>query len=203
MHVLDVGANIGFYTMLAAAAVGPTGSVTAFEPGPASIELLAASVATNGFCNVTLFPCAVAATDGPCGLVLDDSNGKIVARGVAGATPVQAVSLDRLLGPGHPVDLLKIDIEGAEGLALAGMEGLLAARRPLIITEFSPAALRAVSGIEPAAYLATLRRLGYALRVIDRRDGLAPGPEDDATIMAHFTHTPSEHLDLLGVRCEA
>ncbi len=199
MRVLDLGANIGYYTMLAAARVGPAGSVIAFEPGPANGALLAASVAANGFGNVALFSCAVADSAGVVGLRLDDSNGQIDAAGAPGATLVQAVSLDQLLGPAHPVDLIKLDIEGAEGLALAGMRGLLRAARPIIVTEFSPPALRQVSQIEPADYLARLRELGYDLYVIDQRLGVSRRPEGDAEVMAHLAHTASEHLDLLAL----
>lgn len=198
MSVLDLGANIGYYTMLAAAMVGPAGRVAAFEPGPANASLLAASVAANGFRTVTLFPCAVADAAGTVGLQLDDSNGQLTAPEAAGVTRVQAVSLDGLLGPAYPVDLIKIDIEGAEGLALAGMEGLVRARRPLIITEFSPTALSLVSRIAPEGYLGRLRALGYDLHVIDRQHGLGRRPASDREVMAHLATSASEHLDLLA-----
>ncbi len=138
MRVIDLGANIGYYTMLAAAHVGPSGSVLAFEPDPANGALLARSVAANGFRNVTLVPCAAAGATAAVDLLLDDSNGRLVAAGTPGARRVQAVALDQLLGPDHPVDLIKMDIEGAEGLALAGMGRIIAASRPTIISEFSP-----------------------------------------------------------------
>jgi FkbM family methyltransferase len=199
MRVLDLGANIGYYTMLAAARVGPTGSVVAFEPGPANAALLAASVAANGFTNVTLYSCAVADAAGVVGLQLDDSNGQIGAADAPGATLVQAVSLDCLLGAQHQVDLIKLDIEGAEGLALSGMQRLLRASRPIIVTEFSPPALRQVSQIAPERYLGDLRELGYDLYVIDQRLGVSRRPESDAEVMAHLAHTASEHLDLLAL----
>jgi FkbM family methyltransferase len=198
MHVIDLGANIGYYAMLAAARVGPTGQVSAFEPDPANAELLARSAAANGFGNIALFNCAAAAATGVVELALDDSNGRLVGAGTPGARRVQAVALDNLLGPGHRVELIKMDIEGAEGLALDGMERLLRARRPTLICEFSPPALRAVSRIEPEAFLDRLRGLGYELLVIDRAMGLSPRPESNAEVMAHFARTASEHLDLLA-----
>jgi FkbM family methyltransferase len=198
MHVIDLGANIGYYAMLAAARVGPGGRVSAFEPDPANATLLARSAAANGFGNIHLFNCAVAAANCIVELVLDDSNGRLVGAGTPGARRVQAVALDSLLGPEHPVELIKMDIEGAEGLALAGMERLLRARRPALICEFSPPALRAVSQMEPEAFLERLRALGYRLQVIDRAMGLSPRPESNAEVMAHFARTASEHLDLLA-----
>lgn len=198
LSVIDLGANIGYYTMLAAARVGPAGRVAAFEPGPSNAALLARSAAANGFRNVTLFPCAAAGAATVVDLLLDDSNGRLVGAGTPGALRVQAVSLDALLGPGYPVDLIKMDIEGAEGLALAGMRRLIAARRPIIVSEFSPAALRAVSRVEPAEYLARLRAPGYDLFVIDRARGLSPGPASDAEVMAHLAGSASEHLDLIA-----
>jgi FkbM family methyltransferase len=198
MRVLDIGANIGYYTMLAAARVGPGGRVSAFEPDPANAALLARSAAANGFANIDLFNCAASAANGVAELALDDSNGRLVDPGTPGARRVQAVALDTLLGPRHPVELIKMDIEGAEGLALAGMEQLLRARRPTLVCEFSPPALRAVSRIDPEAFLDRLRALGYRLLVIDRALGLSPRPESNAEVMAHFAHTASEHLDLLA-----
>ncbi|NNJ10349.1 FkbM family methyltransferase [Chloroflexales bacterium ZM16-3] len=198
MRVIDLGANIGYYTMLAAAHVGPVGSVAAFEPDLANGALLARSVAANGFRNVTLFPCAAASATAAVNLLLDDSNGRLVAPGTPGARRAQAVALDQLLGPAHRVDLIKMDIEGAEGLALAGMQRIIAANRPTIISEFSPPALRAVSNMAPAEFLAQLRAPGYDLLVIDRARGLSPRPESDAEVIAHFADSASEHLDLLA-----
>jgi FkbM family methyltransferase len=203
MHVIDLGANIGYYTMLAAARVGPAGRVSAFEPDAGNAAMLARSAAANGFGTITLFNCAVAAAAGVVELAMDDSNGRVVRGGTPGASRVQAVALDELLGPQHPVELIKMDIEGAEGFALAGMERLLRARRPTLVCEFSPPALRAVSGVEPEAFLDRLRALGYQLRVIDRAAGLSPRPESNAEVMAHLTRTASEHLDLLASPLEA
>jgi FkbM family methyltransferase len=198
MSVIDLGANIGYYTMLAAARVGPTGRVLAFEPEPTNGALIARSVAANGFGNVRLVLCAVAGATGVVDLLLDDSNGRLVDPDTPGARRVQALSLDQLLSPDEPVDLIKMDIEGAEGLALAGMQQLIATRRPIIVTEFSPPALRVVSQIEPAEYLARLRAPGYDLFVIDRTHGLSLRPESDTEVMAHFAGSASEHLDLIA-----
>jgi FkbM family methyltransferase len=198
MRVIDLGANIGYYSLLAAAHVGPAGSVAAFEPDLANGALLARSVAANGFGNVTLFPCAAADAAAALDLLLDDSNGRLVRVGTPGSRRVQAVALDQLLGPAQPVDLIKMDIEGAEGLALAGMQQIIAASRPTIISEFSPPALQAVSYMAPAEYLAQLRAPGYEIAVIDRRRGVSPQPESDAEVMAHFAGSASEHLDLIA-----
>jgi len=201
MRVIDLGANIGYYTLLAAARVGPAGGVAAFEPDPTNAALLARSVAANGFTNVTLFPCAAAGASAAVDLLLDDSNGRMVGPGTPGARRVQAVALDDLLGPGYRVDLIKMDIEGAEGLALAGMQMIIAANRPTIICEFSPPALRAVSKLAPEEYLARLRAPGYAVYVIDRAGGVGPRPQSDAEVMAQLAGGASEHLDLIARPC--
>lgn len=202
MRVIDLGANIGYYTLLAAARVGSTGRVAAFEPDPANAALLARSVAANGFTNITLFACAAASARAAVNLLLDDSNGRLVSADTPGARRVQAVALDQLLGPDYPVDLIKMDIEGAEGLALAGMQGIIAANRPTIICEFSPPALRAVSQMTPEEYLARLRAPGYSIYVIDRVRGLSPRSESDAEVMTHLVGSASEHLDLIACPCE-
>ena len=56
MVVLDVGANIGYYSLLAAARVGPTGQVIAFEPGAANTALIQKSAQANGFSNIAVWP---------------------------------------------------------------------------------------------------------------------------------------------------
>ncbi|NJN16514.1 MAG: FkbM family methyltransferase [Oscillochloris sp.] len=197
MHVIDIGSNIGYYSIQAAVRVGSAGRVIACEPDPTNNALLARSVAANQLTNVTLIPCAVADRTTTCAFVIDDSNGRLVDSATPQARIVQAVALDPLLAA-ERVDLIKMDIEGAEGLALAGMEQMINTWRPVIITEFSPGALQRVSHLTPEQFLARLRSLGYNLRVIDHVHGVPSQPESDAEIMAHFAATHSEHLDLLA-----
>ncbi|HEY3282478.1 MAG TPA: FkbM family methyltransferase [Armatimonadota bacterium] len=170
LTVIDLGANIGQYTLLAAHHVGPHGQVHAFEPTPEVADSLQANVTLNGFGNVTI--CRAAVSDAP-GIVhlhpdpeAPDINSILPVRGQnRGATvEVPALRLDdyiaqRGLGP---VDMVKMDIEGAEMMALAGAPKLLSGETaPILILELNPEALDR-AGSSPAELLRLLERHGYA-----------------------------------------
>jgi FkbM family methyltransferase len=137
-RVLDVGANLGWYALVAAPVVGPTGRVFAVEPNPGLARLVHDSLAANGFggfCRV--FQVAVSDAPGVVDLVArPDAPGGGHIRPAAhevGADPsarpavrVASVRLDDLLaGEAGPIDVVKMDIEGWEGMAIRGMAGLL------------------------------------------------------------------------------
>lgn len=198
--VLDIGANIGYYTLLAAAAVGETGQVIAFEPSTDNCALLAQSVARNYFHNVTIY--CQAAADRNCRVAfgMDDSNGGIsVTEPLIPTESVEAVVLDTVLQDGPRVDLVKMDIEGAEGLALRGMKEYLRRHRPVLVTEFSPYALAKTSHVEPEEYLEELRGLGYDLHVISREERSDHAPHSNQEIMEQYTDSESDHIDIEAV----
>lgn len=196
---VDVGANIGYYTLLAASRLGPDGKIFAFEPGAANCDLLQKSVAHNAFTNVQLFPHAVADTARMVGLTMDDSNGVIHAAAPAeGREQVTAVPLDDALADQPRIDVIKMDIEGAEGLALQGATQLLQRHHPVVFTEFRPPAIANRSQMDPADFLNRLRALSYDLRVIDRTSGVNPMPQSNADIMACFARVSPAHLDLIA-----
>jgi FkbM family methyltransferase len=129
--VIDVGANVGFFTLLAAKLVGKKGYVLSFEPEPTSFSLLAQSVKRNGFGNVEMFEKCVSNVDGQQTLHLSVTRNKglhSIARDLGGdSISVQSARLDTVVnahGIGS-IDLLKIDAEGAEPEVLEGAERLL------------------------------------------------------------------------------
>jgi FkbM family methyltransferase len=197
MVMIDVGANIGYYSLLGAARVGPAGTVIAFEPGEANTALLQMSAQANAFKNIAIHALAVADVNRTVGFSMDDSNGSIYPQDARlGHLQVRAVRLDDFLKDEPRIDLVKMDIEGAEGLALAGMRQLLLRHRPILFTEFNPNALQATSGISAEAYLNSLRELGYALHVVHRVQGQNPTSQTNAEIMQAYTQYGSDHLDL-------
>jgi FkbM family methyltransferase len=205
--LVDIGANVGYYTMLAAAQVGPTGKVIALEPGLTNGKLMRMSIAANGFDNVVLHPYAAAHQNGTGRFWLDeDSNGHLLPA-EAPAVPetaetVPMVTLDSLLQDEPRIDIIKMDIEGSEGLALQGMRQLIQRHRPILFTEFSWEALPISSGISPEDYLDQLRVLGYTLLIIHRAGGLSPTPQSNAQIMQYRGKPGSlHHLDLLAYPC--
>lgn len=199
MVMVDIGANIGYYTLLAASRVAREGKVIAFEPSSDNRALLSMSLQENLFGNVVLYPYAVADREGIVGFVVDDSNGAISPMDPS-ACPlqVQAVTLDTFLSNEPRIDIIKMDIEGAEYLALQGMRQLICHHRPIILTEFAPLSLKATSGITPEVYLNQLRDLGYELFILDAASGPSPTPQSNAQIMQNFP-SPTEfaYLDLI------
>ena len=197
---IDVGANIGYYTLLAASRLGAQGKIFAFEPGAANCELLQKSVVHNGFSIVQLFPNAVADSARTVGLTMDDSNGVINATAPSeGLELVTAVALDEALANQNRIDLIKMDIEGAEGLALRGATQLLQRHRPVLFTEFRPPAIANRSQMDAEEFLNRLREIGYELHVIDRVNGPNPTPQSNAEILACFEQVKPAHLDLVAI----
>ena len=165
--VLDLGANIGIYTLSAAHKVGPQGHVFAVEPVPRNIQSLCAGVIGNGLRNVSVFPVAASASAGVVPVLrhANSSNG-IVDTHVDPAladefVPTQRV--DQLLKGIDRLDVIKIDIEGHEPLAWPGIEQLVHKYRPVIFTEFNPAAIRNHSRVDAETYLRQL--FGHAAMI--------------------------------------
>jgi FkbM family methyltransferase len=128
--VFDIGANAGFFTLLAARLAGPGGHVFAFEPVPDNLALLREHVRLNQATNVTVLPLAVAASTGSARFLIGEnpSQGELSTNG---EIEVAVDSLDRLVGSGElpRPDFIKIDIEGGEDNALAGAAEVLKSPR--------------------------------------------------------------------------
>jgi len=167
--VVDAGAHIGAFTLLAAHRVGPAGKVLAFEPNPLQRDRLARNVATNGLAQVDVRAEALSDHDGRALLHLSDDetrsgNASLAAgHGSAGAVPVDLIRLDDLrdlLGLGC-VDLIKLDVEGAEADVIAGASATIDACRPAIVFEVNDLGPAGDGATAPA--IEALRSLGYSL----------------------------------------
>lgn len=172
MRVVDVGAHVGYYTLLAARCVGPTGRVYAFEPEPGNYGLLQANVALNAYAHVEAFPDAVADAIGESAMFLsglDSGRHSFYRNGVTSGrrVPVRIVTLDAVLERlGHPaIDLVKIDVEGGEPRVLQGMGALLARGLPRLLIELAPCEL-AAAGATPQALMDRLRALGFRIQAV-------------------------------------
>ncbi|MFC1943356.1 FkbM family methyltransferase [Chloroflexota bacterium] len=128
MTVVDLGAHIGYYTLIAAELVGPEGKVFAFEPDPENFSLLQRNVDVSGYKNVALVQKAVSGKTGIAKLYLDSeswghslSSTEISKESIS----VSVTSLDEFFSEEVRIDIIKIDIEGAEGGAVEGMERIL------------------------------------------------------------------------------
>lgn len=166
--VLDIGANIGYYTLIFARQVGPNGRVFAFEPEPANFAILKRNIEMNGYENVIMVPKAVSNATGRIRLYLCEENRgdhRIYDSGDGRQSlEVEAVRLDDYFdGYDGQVDFIKMDIQGAEARALQGMAGLLERHRHLtMMTEFWPVGLKRC-GTDPQEYLKSLIDRGFEI----------------------------------------
>ncbi len=178
MVVFDVGANLGYYTLLFADRVGVNGKVIAIEPNPATFALLQETVSLNGFDrNTTLVQAA--ATDSAEGEVelfvpLGEPKNATVAfdggeRPAELRVNVPTVSIDHLSAGLHRVDFLKIDVEGAEAAVLAGMTQTIARFKPTIVLEFNAARYQ-----NPAEVLQQMLAIYGTVKEIDFYGGCNP-----------------------------
>ena len=158
--VFDIGAHAGFYTLLAAELVGPSGKVFAFKPVPRNLSFLRSHLEINAVCNVKVIEAAVSDVNGV--ILFEDgpnsSTGHVVFTGGHG---VRSVSLDALVESGDlPMPhFIKIDVEGAEMLVLSGAK--------LVLERGGPTLFLATHGSDVHYQCCEfLRSLGYRLQAI-------------------------------------
>jgi len=163
MTVYDCGANVGYYALIFAKLIGPRGRVYAFEPSPASLKCLRAGRELNGFENLTVVPQAAWDKKEMLRFVRGAPDSSLVTDHVEGVfgesaetnnireslIEVPATSLDHFVyEEGHaPPDFIKMDIEGAEGKAIAGARRVIAEHRPVLLLEIHGAPGREVWSI--------------------------------------------------------
>lgn len=172
--VVDVGANVGCYTLTAASHVGPSGRVIAFEPGPDAAARLQENANLNGFAQVVVVASAVADRPGTVALLVgDDSEGNSLFEVVPGArcrpVEVPVTTLDDFVAAARlpHVDVLKIDAEGAEVKVLRGARRILTAPGvTVVLAEANPVTLRA-AGESIDSLRAEFQSLGYETTVVE------------------------------------
>ena len=187
MAVLDVGAHVGYYSLLAARHVGPTGKVYSFEPEADNYELLLKNIELNGYTNIHAVNSAISNLVGSRTLFLtslDSGRHSTYRHGLQerGEVAVDTSTLDAFLESlGWPtVDLVKVDVEGAEMDVLAGMERLLGGANDLaLILEFNPCLLQN-AGVDPLKFLDQPISRHFRVSIIDDRQGIRPLGELDA-----------------------
>lgn len=169
----DVGAHIGYYSMAAALRVGEAGRVYAFEPLPLNLKMLRGHVDANRMQNIEVIAAGVSAAPGETFFDLAGGTGR-GRLGARGELRVELVSIDELVATGRarPPSLIKMDIEGAELLALQGARQTLAQHHPQILLSVHGEDLR-----QSCSQL--LVELGYQLQPTRRRSqilAIAPAP---------------------------
>jgi FkbM family methyltransferase len=199
MTFVDVGGNVGLFTLHAAMAVGPQGREHSFEPHPREFAILQSNVARVA--NIDVHRVAVGAQAGRLNLHLSGTNpgrNSFSSANVVGklSSPivVEVVSLDDFVESSGPMThevfevFVKIDVEGAEGMVLAGAERLCTRAAVSLLIEFWPDDLRKL-GTEPAAILEWLDARGFRVfRVEERGMRLAELARDDFAGAARSTN---------------
>ena len=141
---IDIGGNIGIFSLNASGIVGQHGKVIAFEAFAPNFEKIKKNIQRNGISNTTLEHCAISDRKGKLEIYYDENADNV---GMASSylenstlkVEVDSISLDEYLNihPLKTVDLIKIDIEGGEFLALQGMKNVLKNHQPAIIIEMN------------------------------------------------------------------
>jgi FkbM family methyltransferase len=166
--MIDAGANIGVYTIQAAAAVGDTGRVYAFEPMRKTFEMLSRSVDANGYgkrCMLYNEGLGAGMSSGSFHLSshLTNPGSSYISVGAEGEhiqiRPIDSIDYD------CPIRFIKIDVEGFEPHIINGARRTIARHAPVILTEFFPRSLREIGGISGAQYVALLEEAGYSMTV--------------------------------------
>ena len=171
---VDVGANIGWYTLLASTIIGNRGHVHAFEPRRPIVEYLQQTVALNALEElVNIYPVGLSneakSETLMWGAASDNGGGASLARGdpLAGMAyqtievqPLDSLNLDH-------VDVIKIDVEGAEPLVVEGAKATIERDRPIILTEILPSQLQRVCGCSPQPYFDFFHSRHYRGYIVD------------------------------------
>ena len=187
MVVLDIGAHVGQYSLIAAAAVGPSGRVHSFEPNPVSYRRLCANLEMNGFVYATAHQLAVSDARGEAALFVPDHDnlGEATLQDNSGRgnrVMVDCVTIDQWaqtadLGTPARIDLMKIDVQGLEGKVLKGAQEVLTRFRPVIICEFEERFLRDI-GTSSVELKRRLVKMGYSVHRIVGSDLLPVDPNE-------------------------
>ena len=172
---IDLGGNIGQFTLVAARLVGDKGHVYSFEPWPENFRALIKNIQLNQFGNVTAEKMAVADQDGSVSLHLDhaEKNKGMVthyAMNYHSTEFVPTISLDKYFSNKDlsSLKMMKIDIEGGEFLALKGMKAILEKYKPLLLMEINPQILQHTQFTQ-AEIEAFLSGLGYKKFFLDEK----------------------------------
>ena len=173
IRVVDIGANLGYYTLIAARIVGPEGRVYAFEPEEENFNLLTLAVEKSGYKNIRLLKKAVTERSGRGTLFFSEEhrgdhrifdNGENRKR-----VAIETASLDEAVAHEGKIDVIKIDIEGAEPEALGGMKKILADNKDIkIMSEFYPEGI-SEAGTAPLDFLKQWQELGFEISLIDEK----------------------------------
>ena len=186
--VLDVGANIGWFSLFGAALVGPRGRVIAVEPERRNLSLLRANLWRNGCVQVSVLPIAAGSRRGFIGLQRNELNRGDHQVGLEREPVHDLVPMARLdeLLAGVRLDFVKVDTQGFDHEVIAGLSGCLAAGEPTILSEFWPAGL-ARRDVDALAVAEGYRAMGLSIELLDDAGAVAPASPSEI-VQAALSH---------------
>lgn len=187
----DVGANVGFLTVIGARLVGSSGTVYAFEPVPENANLIRRNAEVNGLKQILVVEKAVASESGTAELVLAAYSGGASLASVGpppdatGRIRVKAVTIDELVEQASykAPSFVKIDVEGAELAVLRGMVGTLDHVRPIVLYELDDCSADALEGKRLACEELLC---SHSYSVVE----LPPSYPGNTWLVKHFLATP-------------
>jgi FkbM family methyltransferase len=203
MVVLDIGAHVGEYTLIAAKVVGPRGKVHAIEPQPSCAEIVSRNAKLNRLENVTVYRCAVSNEDGETPFHIDriSMGGFVAAQEDNASHLVPCVTVDTIMEDSglSEVHLLKIDAAGNERAVLQGGAFLFTgAKPPMVICKFyHPGIVRERHGYDAKDIIDTLLNWNYQLFGLVK-DNRVPIDSSDKVMQFFGQHTYC--VPLLGIR---
>jgi len=175
MHVFDLGANIGWFTLVFSKLVGHTGHVYSFEPDPYTFGILKENIKLNNLKNVSIFQLATSNKVGTANLYLDylqDGSNKLKTKTQnENSVEIKTTTLDEFCKEHKTkVDLIKMDIEGSEPKTFEGMKNVILKNPNIkIVSEFFPGAIKE-TGSSPQGYLNLLERSEFIINQIDEKN---------------------------------
>lgn len=200
MRVLDIGANIGYFSLLAASLVGPSGAVYSWEPSPANIRVLYANQLANQLGNIEIMQAAATEKTILLKYFRALSNGNVAelagtgSEDILSAETVMGLRIDDFVSPETRIDFVKIDVEGYEYKALSGARNTLERSQPVVVSEFSPLSLQNASGVSGREYLEFLAQLGYDIFILTDAGQVAANIDQ---VLCRFEQSRTDHLDVL------
>lgn len=171
---VDIGANIGFHSLFAAAHMEDKGEVHSFEPLSHLCSQIKKSIDANNFTSIKVHHTALSdvAGEGEIHLLAENTGGSSLLFNGDHNSSVEKVHisrLDEILSVEKPVHVIKIDVEGYEYEALKGGENILRKWKPIIFLEFSPMFYIKESPLKPYKLIAFLESLGYAFSTLEEK----------------------------------
>ena len=205
---VDVGANIGYFTVLGSLCVGSAGRVFAFEPDTDNFKLLQENCQLNRLVNVSAEKAALSDSSGTGALYLSEDNlGDHTIYAGDGGRAAYEISLlnaaEYFAGKNCTIDVVKVDVQGAEAAVIKGMAPVLAKSMPgvALVLEFTPNSLCA-AGSSGAELLGLLVDLGFHFYIFDlRRHGLLLCAAEDIGKWVRLTEMVPESEGFINLVC--